>query len=83
MAFALGDQVGTSVVVSLSTSRVLFLLARQEAHRVSMMRGLDALADHWRDQIRVLHHSVNNSVTRDTSTDSAIVPFHAPNSPLR
>jgi hypothetical protein len=63
MAFALGDQVGASVVVSLSTSRVLFLLAAQEGHRLSMVRGLDALADNWGGQIRIQHHAVSDSVS--------------------
>lgn len=68
MAFALGDQTGSSVVVSLSTSRVLFLLASQDSHRLSILRGLDALADNWGDQIRISHHSVRDSATGDTFT---------------
>jgi hypothetical protein len=63
MAFALGDQVGSSIVVSLSTTRVLFLLVPQEGPRPSILRGLDALADNWGGQIRIQHHAVSDSVS--------------------
>lgn len=53
LAAALAEETGASQVVSLSTSRVLFLLAGQGAHQAALSRGLEALARNWGDQFRL------------------------------
>lgn len=82
MAAALANKTGASQVVTLATSRVLFLLAGQGAHRPSLLRGLDSVTRNWGDQFRSNVFSVASHASSEPLEPNSSVRPNGPAIPV-